>query len=164
MENEVWKDIKDYEGLYQVSNLGRIKSFPRNGTIKQTREKKQKYDKYGYKCVDLYKNNKLKTCKVHRLVAEAFLSNPNNYKIINHLNKKRDDNVIDNLEWCTVTHNVRYSKAKRVTQYDLNGKFIKTWNCIREAGKVLKICNGDIVKCCKNKKRTAGGYIWKYIE
>ena len=169
---EIWKDlyfrdkgvIYDYRGLYRVSNFGRIKSLPRNGTIKNERLLALKKDKYGYICVDLCKENKLKTFKVHRLVGFMFLKNPNNLPEINHKNKKRDCNLATNLEWCDNPYNIRYSRAKRVNQYDLDGNYLKTWNCIREVERQLNICNGDIVKCCKNKKRTAGGYIWKYIE
>lgn len=176
---EIWKDIYfeekgviwDYRGLYQVSNLGRIKSLPRNGTKKSEKILSTKHDKYGYVCIDLYKQNKSKTFKVHRLMGKVFIPNPDNLSEINHKNKIRDCNIINmddlygnttNLEWCTNEYNIRYSRAKKVTQHDEQGNVIKKWDCIRTIEKELGICNGDIVKCCKGKQKTAGGYIWRY--
>lgn len=161
---EIWKDIKNYEGLYQISNLGKIKSFSRGENSNKEKILKLKYDKYGYMCIDLWKNKSVKTFKVHRLVAQAFIPNPHNYPVVNHKNKMRDDNIVDNLEWCTIKYNCQYSKAKAVLQCDLNGNVIKRWDCIREASRKLKICNGDICKCCKKKKNTCGGFLWKYVE
>lgn len=157
---EIWKDIKGYEGLYQVSNFGRIKSIKRKNTKGGIR--KLNVDKYGYNYIILYNYDIIKTLKVHRLVAKAFIPNPNNLPQINHKDKNRKNNRVDNLEWCDVTYNIQYSHAKPIIQYDINNKFIKRWKCIREAGRLLKINNGDISKCCKGKKKTAGGYIWQY--
>lgn len=169
---EIWKDIYfidkgiiyNYKGLYQVSNFGRIKSLPRNGTVKYEKLLTLKSDKYGYICVDLYKENRLKTFKVHRLVGFMFLENPNELPEINHINKQRNCNLATNLEWCDNPYNIRYSRAKKVIQYDKQGNFIKEWDCIREVERKLNICNGDIVKCCKGKHQTAGGYTWRYKD
>ena len=106
---EIWKDIKGYEGLYMINNLGIIKSLPRNGTISSERILNQYYDKYGYKYVALH-NKGIKKYKVHRLVAEAFIPNPNNLPQVNHKNYIRDDNKITNLEWCDNKYNAEYSK------------------------------------------------------
>ena len=104
---EVWKDIKDYEGLYQVSNLGRIKSLSRfhytgwgknKGYIKKEKILKPRYDKKGYQMVVLYKNGIGKNFKVHRLVAEAFIPNPNNLPQINHKDEIKRNNIFTNLE------------------------------------------------------------------
>lgn len=97
--SEEWRDIKDFEG-YQVSNLGRVKRLDK--------ETKQYPDKDGYMIVFLYKNNKSKSKKVHRLVAQAFIPNPNNYPIINHKDNKPDNNAVNNLEWCTYHYNNTY--------------------------------------------------------
>ena len=114
---EEWKDVKDYEGLYQVSNLGRVKSVERmkwsglNGGCYVTvpeRILKTIKDKYGYLTVNLCKDSKMKTYKVHRLVATAFLDNPNNLPMINHKNEIKSDNHVDNLEWCDASYNANY--------------------------------------------------------
>jgi len=106
LENETWEDIKGYEGLYQISNLGRVKSLPKfyqGEKILKSRE-----DKYGYLYINLIKNKVKKSYKIHRLVAIAFISNNNNYPCVNHKDENKLNNNIDNLEWCTVTYNNRY--------------------------------------------------------
>lgn len=98
--NEIWKDIGGYEGLYQVSNLGRVKRIYANrerivnGTIY-----------FGYRYVVLSKDGVKVSKRVHRLVAEAFLPNPNNYEVVHHRDQNRQNNCVDNLEWCTIAHN-----------------------------------------------------------
>lgn len=115
MENEIWKDIKGYEGLYQVSNLGRIKSLERKSKTKGNVEyiKKEKVLKerfsHGYVSVILYKNGTKKNFRVHRLVAKAFLVNPKNLPQINHINFNRSDNRIENLEWVTAKENIQHN-------------------------------------------------------
>ena len=114
---EVWKDIKGYEGLYQISNYGNVRSLD-----KIIVDKYKKYLMKGkqlklnirntYYVINLVKNKKRKSFQVHRLVAEAFLSNPNNYKIVNHKDENPLNNNVDNLEWCTQKHNVNHSKYK----------------------------------------------------
>lgn len=170
---EVWKDIyfidngiiRDYRGLYQISNLGRVKSI-KNKKILKTRK-----DKKGYIQVGLSKNNKLKTCKVHRLVAIMFIPNPNNYPQVHHKNEIKDCNIVNvndlygettNLEWCTNEFNIKYSQSKKIIQYDLEGNFIKEYTGINEAMRETKISH--ICACCKGKRRVAGGYIWRYKE
>lgn len=96
---EMWKDIKGYEGLYQVSNLGRVKNILKN-KIKYTRLNK------GYVIIDLYKDGIRKTYQVHRLVAIAFIKNPNNYKEVNHISGIKTCNCIQNLEWCNRSMNM----------------------------------------------------------
>ena len=110
---EIWKDIKDYEGSYQVSNLGRVRSLTRkvktfNG-FRTTKGKLLKLLKTNrnYFRVDLKRNQKDKYISIHRLVAEAFLPNPNNYPVINHIDGDTSNNRVDNLEWCTQSHNVK---------------------------------------------------------
>lgn len=114
---EIWRDIEGYECLYQVSNLGRIRSLDRyvdrytNHLIKVFRKGRlleSHLDKDGYLLVTLCKNNKVKLCRVHRLVAEAFIPNPNNYPIINHKDEIKDNNCVENLEWCTHKYNLCY--------------------------------------------------------
>lgn len=112
---EIWKDIKGYEGLYQVSNLGNVKSLNRNKIYKDTfikineRLLKPSTNKGGYKQVVLYKNDSKKTFKVHRLVALVFLDNSNQYLEVNHKNGIKHDNYVNNLEWCNHSQNVQHS-------------------------------------------------------
>lgn len=113
---EIWKDVKNYEGLYQVSNLGNVKVLDRivNSAIKNNTKVKRKgrmlkqYIKQGYPQVTLTLNNKRKYCNVHRLVAEAFIPNPNNLPQINHIDENKLNNNVDNLEWCTAKYNCNY--------------------------------------------------------
>ena len=124
---EIWKDIKGFEDKYQVSNLGRIKSLERkNSRGNQIREKILKliYDKDGYLLVNLYKNSKKKTYKVHRLVALAHIPNPNNYPQVNHKDENPSNNHISNLEWCTNKYNCNYGTKKERLSKKLKGKFI----------------------------------------
>lgn len=106
MKKEIWKDIPGYEGLYKVSNLGNVKSLKRNG-IKGIILKGEK-DEFDYKRVTLCKKNKTKKYKVHRLVAQAFIPNPNNLPQINHKDENSKNNNVENLEWCTAKYNSNY--------------------------------------------------------
>lgn len=176
---EVWKDIAGYEGLYQISNQGRVKSYPRSRT--KGGIVTQYYDKKRYKIVVLSKHSKLKLCKVHRLVAITFIPNPNNLPQVNHKDENKENNSVDNLEWCTNIYNARYgSKAKRayktfkekgnslkkevaVLQYDLYGNLMNEYCSETEAAKAIG--NKDqstISKCCRKQRKTAYGYVWKY--
>ena len=184
---EIWKDIEGYEGLYQVSNLGRIKSLDRymNNKYGTKTLKKGKIlinsiiKRTGYLRVSLAKNGTFISKQVHRLVANAFLPNPNNYPIINHKDENKQNNNVNNLEWCTVeynnnygTHNFKISKShkinqknsKSVLQYDLNGNFIKEWKSTREIARELNIYNNNICRCCNNIVKQSYGYVWKYKE
>lgn len=170
---EIWKDVKDYEGLYQISNLGRVKSFPRNGTIKKERILKQTIDNNGYLIVGLHKNNKVKKVCVHWLVANAFIPKEKWHEVINHIDGNKLNNSLKNLERCTQKHNVKESirlglqkpyNEKKVLQYDLNGNFIKEWESATKAQKQLKILQSNISACCRGVTKTAGKYIWKFKE
>ena len=136
---EIWKDIQGYEGLYQISNLGRVKSLERTCKaktyIRRVPEKIYKYalDNYGYPIVTLHKEGKRKTITIHKLVANAFIPNLNNYKTINHIDENKLNNRVENLEWCTVEYNNDYgtrvqrlikTQQKPIIQYDLNDNLI----------------------------------------
>ena len=155
---EIWKDIKGYEGLYQVSNLGKIRN--------KYKEIKQQTDNIGYKNVILSKNNKRKTKKVHRLVAETFIDNANNLPAVNHINGNKSDNKVSNLEWITYKDNSIHAvlngliKTKKVLCIEKG----KTYYSIHEAAKDTNTFNGHIVKVCKGERKTTGGYHWKYLE
>ena len=171
---EIWKDIKNYEGKYQISNLGKVRSLLDNRG--KCRNKpiilKPSLNYKGYITINLTKYNKQKHFFVHRLVAEAFIPNPNNYLEINHKDENKQNNNVNNLEWCTRKYNMHYNglnkkrNSKKVIQYDKNGNFIKEWKCIMDVQRELGINNANISQCCqKNKKyKSAGGYIWKYKE
>lgn len=174
---EVWKDIPDYEGLYQVSNLGRIKRIFRNGNEHFLSGRK---DKDGYIEVILSKNKGKKFRRVHRLVAEAFIPNPYNKPQVNHKDRNKENNTVDidnpqgnttNLEWTTCSENVvhcfdtgRSIYKKEVKQYTTDLKYIKCWKSIREASRELGISENNISSCCNGKLKTAGGYIWRFKE
>lgn len=174
-EREIWKDIKNYDGLYQVSNLGRIKrirftngkyDFPKEKILSPNKNKKCKY--LG---VDLHKNGKRKRFLVHRLVAEAFIPNPNNLFEVNHKDENKLNNNINNLEWCTRKYNMNYGtqverahkkQRKKVNQYDLKGNYIKTWDSFEQIRKRLNITNAS--NCCRGIYKQSNGYIWKYAD
>ena len=168
---EIWKDIKGYESLYRVSNLGRVKSLERkrktknnNMAIVKERILKHKIDKYGYCSVSLSKEGKLYYYTVHRLVAQAFIPNPNNLPQVNHKDENKLNNCVDNLEWCTNKYNSRFSNSIPILQFDLQGNFIKEWECITDASTSLNIDRKTICAICKHKKHyyTAKGFTFQY--
>lgn len=184
---EVWKDIKDYEGLYQVSNLGRVKSLKRKvyagrGRMRWQCEKilsNNKTNGNGYKIVSLSKDNKGQNKYIHRLVAEAFILNPNNYKYINHKDENKGNNYVDNLEFCTAQYNIRYNDlnirnskkminnpkiSKKIYQLDDNDNIIRIFPSISEASRQLNVSNQAISDCLRGKQKHSAGYKWKYAD
>jgi hypothetical protein len=171
---EIWKDIKGYEGIYQVSNLGNLKSLSRlcdvgNGVYRKKEKIIYKFSlKNGYPQFNLCKNNTHKNVYIHRLVGEYFLSNLSNFPTINHKDGIKTNNNINNLEWCTYLYNNKHAinyklrKLKPLLQYDLQGNFIKEWFCVSKCSKELGIHISNICNCIKGKRKTAGGFKWKY--
>lgn len=159
--SEIWADIKDYEGLYQVSNQGRVKSLS-NG--KNRKEKILKPHDNGTKhlSVALSKNNKKTIFKVHRLVATAFIPNPNNFPVINHKDNNPFNNCDENLEWCTQKYNIRFSKSKKVGQFK-NDQLIRIFFAIRDVEN-YGFHRSAVSACCKGKKNHHHGFQWKYID
>lgn len=166
---EIWKDIEGYPN-YQVSNMGRVKSFNYKQTGKEKIMKGSKNNS-GYPQVSLCKEGKTKTYLIHRLVASAFLDNPNNLPEVNHIDEDKSNNRVDNLEYCNRKYNCNYgthiekmikSKSIPILQFSKTGEFIKRWNNAKEVERNLEICSSDIYKCCKGKKKTCGGYVWGY--
>ena len=174
---EIWKDIKDYEGIYQVSNLGNVRSLDRldnRGRKTKGRELKKKKMSNGYEFVQLYKYNKFKNCSIHRLVAQAFLPNPSNLPQVNHKDENITNNRVENLEWCTNKYNTNYgTRNKRLSElknkykqavYSINieTKEIKEYESICDAHRQTKIDKRSIIHCCKGTRNLAGNYMWSY--
>ena len=188
---EKWRDIRGYEGLYQVSNLGRVRSLRDNhGKCREKILKACNYS-HGYKYVNLYSEGVLKKFLIHRLVAETFIDNPNNYSQVNHRDENKSNNKLENLEWCTVKYNSNYGtrnirriraqkgqsrssisgsrhpKARKVQCITTGKKF----NCIKEAAEYYYIDRRSISQCCKGKRKSGGKHPvteeklkWKYID
>lgn len=174
---EVWKDVVGYEGLYQVSNLGRVKSLPKHkgcGVGYTQKERVLKSANNGqYLFVILRKDHKSKMCLIHRLVAKAFIPNPSNKCDVNHINGLKTDNRAENLEWNTRQENIIHSYknglanhyTRAILQYDKQGRFVKEWSSIDKAAKSMNKPVTNISKCCRGDRyKTAYGYIWKYKE
>ena len=187
-ENEVWKDVLGYEGLYKVSDRGNVHSVVRKDSIGREcggRILKPNYDKDGYPNVNLCNNGKVKTKKIHRLVAEAFLPNPNNYPEVNHRDEVKDNNNVENLEWCDTRYNLNYGTArkraakktsKKVRAVNVKTGEVLSFNSTMEAGRkgydqggVAKACMG-VYKDNRTGRliggdgRTYRGHRWSYEE
>lgn len=181
-----WKDIKGFEGLYQISNLGNIKSLKRYVKNKYgyrvVNEKilKNQINSKGYYSVVLRKENKTFTKEIHRLLAIAFIPNINNDKYINHKDGNKLNNSLDNLEWCTCQYNIkeayrlglnRYTNLinfknlpKKVLQIDKDNNLIAEYDSIREASRITGICYNSISLNCQGKQTKAGDYTWRFKE
>lgn len=188
LRTERWKDVEGYEGLYQVSNFGRVRSLDhyitiRNGgkALHNGKILKDAKGGSGYRKVTLCKDGILKSVNLHSLVAKSFINNPDNLPEINHINECKWDNAVWNLEWCTVKYNrsygsrnIRAKKTKQqkygkgVCQYTLDGQFVAEYPCLMEAERQTGISRPNITACCKGVDyqgfniKQAGGYIWKY--
>lgn len=185
---EIWKDIKGYEGLYQVSNFGRVKSLDRWAEQKNRKSrfikgvmKKQHINKSGYLTVGLCKDSKGTHYLVHRLVADAFIPNVENLSEVNHKDEVKTNNCVDNLEWCNHYYNSNYGTrtermipllntarkksnevlSKTVYQYSLEGDLIKIYNSTHATTK-YGFSQGCVARCCRGESETYKGYIWKY--
>ena len=186
---EEWKDIKGYEELYQISSLGRVKSLKNNRGNYREKILSNIPNKNGYIIVQLKKNGTSKPFSVHRLVAQAFIPNPNNYPQVNHKDENKENNRVDNLEWCTAKYNSNYgTKIKRVSEAN-KGKYKgskhprarkilcvttgKKFNCIKEAAEYYHMNpnkGANISACCRGKQKSAGKHpetgeklIWRYL-
>ncbi len=180
LKSEIWKDVVGYEGLYKVSNLGRVKSLDRVVTCKDGKRQlyKGKFIKFdknrgNYVYANLCKNGIRKNKSIHQLVAQAFIPNPNNLPEVNHIDEDKSNNRVDNLEWCDRKYNINYgtrnkragiSNAKPVIMYDKKGNKLKEFDSMLSAGRYLCIPKEPqgISKCCKGKCKSAYGYMWKY--
>lgn len=181
---ELWKDIVGYEGRYQVSSFGRVRSVSRivnrpRGTTRLVESKvlSLQKNKFGYLRILLIdKNHKAKTCSVHRLVALTFIPNPNNLPMVNHKDENKENNSVENLEWCDAAYNTSYGTAiqrrsekrrRKVEMIDkYSGKTLKVFNSVQEASNESGISRQLITDVCMKRPRkyTAGGYIWRYAD
>ena len=190
--DEIWKDVVGYEGLYQVSDMGQVRSLNWRGSgLVRNMYLKPTHD--GYRQVVLYKDGKGKTSRVHRLVAEAFIPNPENLPLINHKDEVASNNCVSNLEWCTHSYNMRYwmnlhpekkelSDAVRRKKKESFGRkrgpykltspvlqrsvetdeVIRRWDSLYEAYDTNGWWGASIKACCEGKRKTAYGYRWEY--
>ena len=173
----IWKDIKGYEGLYQINQLGEVRSLNYH-MQKKVKRLKSAIDTKGYKIYSLSKSNELKTHKAHRLVAEHFIPNPNCFVEVNHKDENKRNACVWNLEWCTRKYNVNYGKRSVEAGNAIKGEkhpSSKKIICI-ETGEIFgsitdatfyitgKRRGGNICECAKGHRKTAYGFHWKYID
>lgn len=175
--SEVWKPIEDFKEKYEISNLGRIRNIKTNHILKMNNQ-------YGdYFSIILYDENHKRTTRIHREVAQAFIPNQNNYPCVNHKDMNKQNNRVDNLEWCTYSYNIKdaikkgaktmsgfnnYNKNKfinkygKLYQYDKNKKLVRIYNNPKEAHEITGVCIRNILQCINHepKRKTAGGFIW----
>ena len=176
MEKEIWFPVVGYEGLYEISSFGRVRSLNYNRTG-QTKVLRTHTNTRGYLTVDLYKNRKNKTFTIHKLVASAFLPNWFDDEQVNHRDENKENNNVDNLEWCDSKYNTNYGTrnkrisesktngklSKPVLQYTKTGELVKEWPSANEAGR-NGFDQGHISACCRGNTRlkTYKGFIWRY--
>ena len=179
MESEIWKPIEKYEGRYEISNLGRVRSLDRfvnhdNKGFKSFRKGKiisSGKTRDGYLFVGLSKAGKRKQYFVHSLVAQAFIPNPNNYPQVNHKDEDKTNNKVSNLEWCTSKYNSNYGArnekiakkmGKKVIQLTLDGQAVHVWSSAHECARA-GFNFGSVCACCRGERNTHKGYRWKYV-
>lgn len=181
--SEIWKDIDGFEGLYQISSKGNIRSQLTGKWI----QRKLTNKKGDYLRVVLVSKNKRKSISIHRLVANAFIPNPNNLPCINHIDMNKQNNSVENLEWCTYKHNIKEAikykpqiiggivkyntevRPKTIYQFTLDGKFVAEYKNAKIAGETSGVCPRNILQVANktpfnNKgdiRKQAGGFIWR---
>ena len=181
---EKWKEVKGYEGFYEVSNYGRVKSVPRYvDTTMNCRHYVStiltpSHNNAGYSLVNLAKNGKIKTQRIHILVAEAFIPNEDNKPCVDHINGIRDDNRVENLRWCTYKENSNFDLAKQhlteshknqtnenlmkvVCQYTKEGELVGEYQSSKDAAEAVGCSRSGITKGCR-EGIPIKGFIWKY--
>lgn len=169
---EIWKDIPDYEGIYQASNLGNIKRIETQRILKKYVNKTN-----GYAYIHLSKHNKTKVLRVHRLIAKTFIENKNNKPYVNHKDGNKLNNNINNLEWCSQKENIQHAINVLHKDYSKNVYIMikknekkvkrsdgKIYNSIKEAKKDMNNMNAHIVEVCQKKLKKTCGYGWEYLE
>lgn len=182
---ELWKPIEGYEGLYEVSNFGRIKALDRTHIQKGNKGCVYSHVYKGrimkpilskgdkYYSIALYKKGKMTKYNIHKIVAKAFIPNPDNLPQINHKDENKANNRADNLEWCTALYNLTFGsrldriadkKAKKVALLNEDGKPVAIFSNISKIEREYGICHSNIVAVCKGKRKRAGGYRWAYFD
>lgn len=184
MKKEIWRDVPGYEGLYQVSSLGRVKSLHYYGGNQEKVLVAMPKGKQGYLIVHLCKDRKVLSFRVHRLVAVAFIPNPDNKPFVNHIDGNKHNNCIENLEWVTAVENVIHARqilcidvargarfgnagnSKKVDQFLLHKDgtlyLLATYTSIKSASVVTGFEQTFIGECCRGESPQAYGYIWKF--
>lgn len=183
--NEIWKPIEGTDGKYEVSNLGKVRGNGTRGAKNGVREISQRFDRYGYKRINCYTNGKMKSCTVHRLVAAAFIENPDNLPQVNHIDGNKENNCVENLEWCTASRNVKHAfdiglkeksreharrigeehnrkTSKKVRVFDADG-VSQEFESISEACRALGVNRRNVNEVLRegSRRKTAGGYKWE---
>ena len=179
---EIWKPVVGYEGFYEVSNIGKVRSLARivecnDGRKRKIKDRILKGSSYsgGYSGVTLHKDGCTKSVNIHRIVAEAFVPNPLEKEEVNHKDENPSNNHASNLEWVTHKENINYGtrteraretttklQGKAVQQFSKDGKLVAEYESLSAAGNATGTHVPNILKCAKGIYKTAGGYIWKY--
>lgn len=172
-EKEIWKDIEDYKGLYQVSNLGRVRSLERvdsNGHSVKEKVLASFPNRNGYLKVNLYRDRNIKQVSVHRLVAAAFLDNPDNLPEVNHIDEDKGNNLVENLEWCTASYNTNYgTRNERAAKANEQAIYVITdsghryyFDSARKAAEIigLKVCS--VSDCLHGRQKTHRGFSFEW--
>ena len=178
---EIWKPVKGYENCYEVSDAGRIRSLDRTIVFKDGRKRKfygqilntQSTNNSGYITVGLHDTGSAKTVLLHRVVAEAFIDNPNGYEEVNHIDQNKFNNSASNLEWCTHKENVNHGdeiergaikQRKSFRQLDMDGNLIRVWNGFKKMQRETGFERKSVYECCIGKRESYKGYRWEYVE
>ena len=185
-DEEVWKDVIGFEGIYKVSNVGRLMRYKNSVNMPDRNILKGEVTVFGYRQYKLSLDGMSRRMKAHRLVAQSFIPNPDNKPQVNHKDGNKLNNRVDNLEWATSQENNQHAldtglrevdmkqvramhktmakkQQKKVAQYDLNGNFIKTYNSLKDTAKDFKTST-NIGRVCRGLGNTAYGYKWEYID
>lgn len=162
---EIWRPVVGYENLYSVSNYGKVYSFIKNRVLSA------KSNGRGYLQIELTKDKKQKMHYVHRLVAQAFLDNPNNLPEVNHKDENAQNNCVCNLEWCSTKYNLSYGTRvermikhckKAVEQIDMSGNVVMVFESLADAERKYGYNHANVSNCCNGKLDTAYGYRWRF--